>query len=236
MALRRFHGKHDFSCIFNSWKVSKISNVAPHSVDFLYSYTSKREVLVLVSFLWGGGFSMFGFIIAHAKNSHVFLRVYWIYWLFWLFWEFWPPKSPLVERTKNFFCNELPPPLQRATPSSATSYPLLCNEPSPIFHVLPIKSNCFWVIILRKIIPKKKIWDIIDTIVNIFYDNLLDFWCVHTSKKKYLVFMSFLWFGGFSLFGFITTHAKNLHVFLRVTEYTSYSGYSGNFHPRKVRL
>ena len=43
---------------------------------FLYSYTSKRDVLVLVSFLWGGGFSMFGFIIAHAKNSHVFLRVY----------------------------------------------------------------------------------------------------------------------------------------------------------------
>ena len=119
------YGVPTASTIFRAYliKVSKISNVAPYSVSFLYSYTSKRDVLVLVSFLWGGGFSMFGFIIAHAKNSHVFLRVYWIYWLFWLFWEFWPPKSPLVERTKNFFCNELPPPLQRATPSSATNHP-----------------------------------------------------------------------------------------------------------------
>ena len=161
MALRRFYGKHDFSCISNSWKVSKISNVAPYSVGFLYNYTSKRDVLVLVSFLCGGGFSMFGFIIAHAKNFHVFLRVYWIYWLFWLFWEFSPPKSPLVERTKNFFCDLIPPPLRLDTPSSATWYPLLCDLIPPFSHKLPTKKRTFLYDYIKKnnsLKEKYKIW------------------------------------------------------------------------------
>ena len=133
--------------------------------------------------------------------------------------------------------------LRLDTPSSATWYPLLCDLIPPFSHKLPTKKRTFLYDYIKKNNSLKKYikYDWYNSRyfalkIAILFDDLLDFWCIHTPKKMYLVFMSFWRVGGFSLFGFITTHAKNLHVFLRVTEYTGYSSYSGNFHPRKVRL
>ena len=125
----------------------------------MYSYPEKN-VSYFYEFLTCWGLFSFWFYYNARKKLTRFFACDWIYWLFWLFWEFSPPKSPLVERTKNFFCDLIPPPLRLDTPSSATWYPLLCDLIPPFSHKLPTKKRTFLYDYIKKNNSLKKIYKI----------------------------------------------------------------------------